>query len=177
MRTLLLSSFLLLACRGKTDTAPPEKASPAAPAAKPSAPAAGPHVDACAVLTKAEVEALVGKPVTDGHKEEAAELSVCVYGNPEMPMLGGRPTDIHLSLGVFSGSAPGQARGVYDIAKNNAGKPQEVSGLGEVAFWDNSPRTLRAVKGNHMVDLTIGSDLGGLKTAQAIAAKTLAKLP
>src|SRR5262249_16851664 len=90
---------------------------------------------------------------------------------------GGRPTDIHLSLGVFSGSAPGQARGVYDIAKNNAGKPQEVSGLGEVAFWDNSPRTLRAVKGNHMVDLTIGSDLGGLKTAQAFAAKPLAKLP
>jgi hypothetical protein len=54
---------------------------------------------------------------------------------------------------------------------------QPVAGLGDEAFWDGVLRTLRLVKGNVGVDVTIGSELGGLKTARTLAEKALAKFP
>jgi hypothetical protein len=129
------------------------------------------------LFTKAEIEASLNRRVMDGRGEDVAEESSCDYGNPDVPLVNGRATDSLLILRVFSGTRPNQARGVYDIAKSNAAGVQEVSGLGEVAFWDDLLRTLRTVKDNYHLEMVIGSNLGGLNTARAIAEKALAKLP
>lgn len=75
------------------------------------------------------------------------------------------------------GERPEQAKGAYDIAKKNAGDVKPIGGVGDEAYWDDVLRVFRVVKGNVGVDVTIASDLGGLKTARAIAEKVVAKLP
>jgi len=82
-----------------------------------------------------------------------------------------------VTLGVFTGAQQSQAKGAFDIAKKNAADVDTVSGIGDEAFWDKYVRSLRVVKGNHLVDVSVGADLGDLKTARAIAERALAKLP
>jgi hypothetical protein len=79
-------------------------------------------------------------------------------------------------LSVLTDELPNQSKGTFEIAKSNAAEVQLVSGLGEQAFWDKVVRVLRVVKGNHLVEASLGSDLGGLDTARAIMEKMLAKL-
>jgi hypothetical protein len=139
--------------------------------------AAEKRVDACAVLTQAEIQALIARSAMKGQKSDVAELSSCTYGNPQAPVLNGMPTDVLVKIDVFHGERPGQAREVQEIARKNAAEVQPVSGLGDQAYWDGILRTLWVVKGNRGVNVSVGSDLGGLKTARAIADKVLAKLP
>jgi hypothetical protein len=42
---------------------------------------------------------------------------------------------------------------------------------------DEALRLLRVLKGNYELDVTIASNLGGLKTARAVAEKAVAKIP
>jgi hypothetical protein len=112
-----------------------------------------------------------------GQKSDVAELSSCTYGNPQAPVLNGQPTDVLVTIAIFNGERPGQARETQEIARKNAAEVQPVSGVGDQAYWDGILRTLSVVKGNRGVDVNIASDLGGLKTARAIAEKILAKLP
>lgn len=134
-------------------------------------------IDACALLTQAEIQALIGRSAMKGQKSDVAELSSCTYGNPQAPVLNGQPTDVLVKIAVFNGERPGQAKDAHEIARKNAAEVQPVTGLGEQAYWDGILRTLSVVKGNRGVGVNVGSDLGGLKTARAIAEKVLAKLP
>ena len=93
------------------------------------------------------------------------------------PLVNGQPTDLLLTIDVFNGERPGQAKGAYEIAKKSAGDVKPITGVGDEAYWDDVLRVFRVVKGNVGVDVTIASDLGGLKTARAIAEKVVAKLP
>jgi hypothetical protein len=115
-------------------------------------------------------------PVLAGEKDQAATLTTCSYGNPATPVVNGKPTDVLLVLSVLTDELPNQSKGTFEIAKSNAAEVQMVSGLGEQAFWDEVGRVLRVVKGNHLVEASLGSDLGGLDTARAIMEKMLAKL-
>ena len=155
-------------------TGPPSSA-PASTTAKPSSPAQ--VVDACGLFTQAEVEALLKRPVLAGQKDQAATLTACSYGNPDAPVLNGKPTDVLLMVSVLTDQMPNQSKGIFDIAKKNAAEVQMISGLGDEAMWDNVLRGLRVVKGNHLVEVDLGSDLGGLETARAIMERMLAKLP
>jgi hypothetical protein len=145
--------------------------------AKPAAPTATKRVEACALFNKAEIQALIGRAAMDGRKSEVAELSSCSFGNPKAPLVNGQPTDVLLTIDVFNGERPGQAKGAYDIAKKNTGDVKPIGGVGDEAYWDDVLRVFRVVKGNVGVDVTIASDLGGLKTARAIAENVVAKLP
>jgi len=171
---VIVSLPLLVGCGETAKSDPAEKSvAQSAPAqSQSSAP-----VDACTLLTKTDLQAIVGKPVLDGMPDQAAELATCAYGNPSAPQVGGRPTDVLVTLGVFTGAQPSQAKGAFDIAKKNAAEVDTVSGIGDEAFWDKYVRSLRVVKGNHLVDVSVGADLGDLKTARAIAEQALAKLP
>jgi hypothetical protein len=115
-------------------------------------------------------------PVLAGEKDQAATLTTCSYGNPATPVVNGKPTDVLLLLSILTDELPNQSKGIFEIAKSNAAEVQMVSGLGEQAFWDNVGRVLRVVKGDHLVEASLGSDLGGLDTARAIMEKMLAKL-
>jgi hypothetical protein len=140
-------------------------------------PTAPKRVDACALFSKTEIQALIGRTPMDGRKNDVAELSSCAYGNPRAPLVNGQPTDVLLTIAVFNGERPKQAREAYDIAKKNAADAKPISGVGDEAYWDEILRSLRVVKGNVGLNVTIAADLGGLKTARAIAEKAVAKLP
>lgn len=138
-------------------------------------------VDACALLTKAEVEGLLGRPALPGAKEQAANLVTCSFGDPDAPKIGGRPASQVLVIAVFTGQegayAAGplaQARDAYETARRNAASSEPVAGLGESAYWDKTFRTLSAVKGRHFVSVEIDA---GIETAKKAASKALGRLP
>lgn len=152
----------------------------AAPAPSQAKPAFVP-VDACLLLTKAEVEGLVGRPALPGAKEQAANLVTCSFGDPEAPKIGGRPAAHVLTLAAFTGQegayAAGpvaQARDAYETARRNAAAAEALAGLGESACWDKMFKTLSVLKGRHF--LSVETD-GGLETAKKAASKALARLP
>ena len=174
---IVLWALVFSACGGgtsETSTAAGQRASSASAPAKATSPAA--IVDTCGLFTQAEVEAMLRRPVLAGEKDQAATLTTCSYGNPATPVVNGKPTDVLLVLSVLTDELPNQSKGTFEIAKSNAAEVQMVSGLGEQAFWDNVGRVLRVVKGNHLVEASLGSNLGGLDTARAIMEKMLAKL-
>ncbi len=138
-------------------------------------------VDACLLLTKAEVESLVGRPALPGAKEQAANLVTCSFGDPEAPKIGGRPAAQVLTLAAFTGQegayAAGpvaQARDAYETARRNAASAEAVAGLGESAYWDKTFKTLSVLKGRHLLSVEID---GGVETAKKAASKALARLP
>jgi len=161
-------------------TQPDQTARPAGASGQP----AGGLLDACSLLTKAEVEAGVGRPVLAPQKEEAANLVICNYGDPTAPTLQGRPLSQVLSISVFVGSdaqyyagAAAQARDSFEQGRKNAASVQPVPGLGDDAYWDQVFRTLNVLKGKYEVEVTVGSDVGGMEVARAFAAKVLPRLP
>ena len=138
-------------------------------------------VDACTLLTKAEVEALAGATVLEPQKEELANLVTCSFGDPESPRLAGRALSTILTLAVFTGEEgayyagpEAQAKDTFATARRNAASAQTVSGLGEEAFWDDTLHTLHTYKGKYY--LSADSDKG-LDFAKSAAEKALAKLP
>lgn len=158
-----------------TGNGQPASSVPAPATAKATSPAR--IVDTCGLFTQAEVEAMLRRPVLAGQKDQIATLTTCSYGNPTTPVLNGKPTDVLLLLSVLTDEMPNQSKGIFDIAKRNAAEVRMISGLGDQAFWDEVGRGLRVVKGNHLVEANLGSDLGGLETARAIMERMLAKLP
>lgn len=140
-------------------------------------------IDACSLLTQAEVEAAVGRPVLAPRKEEAANLSTCSYGDPTLPLVAGRPLPV-LTIGVFVGSdaqyyagAAAQARDSFETGRKNAASVQPVSGLGDDAYWDKIFHSLHVLKGKYEVEVEIKSDAGGLDAARGLAVKVLSRLP
>jgi hypothetical protein len=151
------------------------------PAAAQAKPAFAP-VDPCALLTKAEVEALVGRPVLAGAREQAANLVTCSFGDPDVPKIGGRPASQVLTIaaftgqeGAYSGGPVAQARHAYETARRGAASSEPVAGLGEAAHWDKTFKTLAVLKGRHF--LTIEVDGGTVEVAKKAASKALARLP
>ena len=140
------------------------------------------EVDACKLLAKDEIESAVGASVLEPLSDRVAELSTCNYGDPEAPLLNGRPVFSTVALSVFTGSeaafaggAAAQARGAYDIAKRNAGDLNQVPGLGEEAHWVDALKSLRVVKGRYFIDIQVYS--GGQEAAKGLASKMLERLP
>jgi len=160
------------------------KTTSAADAAK--APAAAPFVplDACSLLTRADVETIAGKKVLDGQREEAANLVTCSFGDPSAPQVGGRPLGQVLTLSVMTGQEGAyyagpvaQAKDAYLTAKKNAASVEALSGLGEDAYWDDVLHKLSFVKGRYLVDVDVESDGDRRTVARAAAMKTLERLP
>jgi hypothetical protein len=120
----------------------------------------------------------------DPYKEEAANLVTCAWGDPEAPQLSpGRALSQILTLAVFTGEEGAyfagpvaQAREAFDLGRRNAASPQNVTGLGEDAYWDALFRTLHVYKDRYEVSVTVESG-PGLDAARAVAERALAKLP
>jgi hypothetical protein len=188
---LFIASPLVAAgCGSASDTERPAAAvseaaqsGPAATAATASQAPFAP-VDACALLTRSDVESLAGKKVLDGRKEEVAELVTCSFGDPEAPQIAGRALSQVLTLSVMTGrdgsyyaGAVAQAKDSFQMARKNAANAQPVSGLGDDAYWDSVLRKLSVLKGKHLVDVDVESGSEALKLATAAATKALERLP
>jgi hypothetical protein len=164
----------------KPATAQPEAQTAAAPAPAASAPVA--PVDACTLLTKADVESLAGKAVLAGRKEEAGPLVTCSFDDPTAPQVGGRAISQVLTLAVMTGQegayyagASAQAKDSLEIARKNSASDETVAGLGDAAYWDKILRRLSLASGRYLVTVSVQDN--NLTVAKAAAVKALAKLP
>lgn len=176
-------------CKG-TGSSTPGDSTPAKPApsqAKPadSTPAQNvAAVDACTLVTQAEVEAAIGRSVLAPEKEEVPQFSVCVYGDPGSPQIKGHAMSHLVKISVMVGDegayyagAAAQAKDSFELFEKNAASPQAVAGLGDDAYWDDTFQSLNVLDGTHLVEVEILSDAGGLDVAKALMTKVLAKLP
>jgi hypothetical protein len=183
--SLALCALLPLGC-GKGEGA---RSKPSASASKSSS-AAGtaatqprqPFVplDACSLLSKADVEGLVGKPVMEPARDTAGNLSSCYFGEPGSPMAGTRPINSALTLSVFTGveggyyaGAVAQARDGYEQTRKNADETEAVAGLGDSAYWEKGFKSLEVLKGKYWLSAHAES----LETAKKAMARAIAKLP
>jgi hypothetical protein len=153
----------------------------APPAAQPKPKAAFVPLDACSLLGRAEVEALVGRPALEPAKEQMANLVTCAFGDPEAPKIAGRSASQVLTLSVFTGEEgayyagpAAQARDAYETARRNAASSESVAGLGETAYWDEALKTLSAVKGRYWVSAEVDA---GVEAAKRVMAKAVERLP
>jgi hypothetical protein len=181
--TLLSSGLLLAACKGTGESAPakPQAETPPIQAAPTTTVEA---VDACTLLTQAEVEAAVGRTVLAPQKEEVPQFSVCGYGDPQSPVVSGRALTQLVKISVMVGSdasyyagGKAQAKDSFETFKNNAASPQEVTGLGNAAYWDATFSSLTVLDGQYLVEVEIAADAGGLDAAKGLATKVLVRLP
>lgn len=182
--------LLLAACGGDAAqtqapatvaTAPEAAPVAGAPADAINTPAPASQVDACALLTQAEVEAAVGRPVSEPKAEQVANLACCSYGDPEAPIVSAA------SLCVFVGSdadyfagAIAQARETFELARGNA-EARPLSGLGDEAYWDQVFEDLSVLSGPYLISLDISlddeDDEATLAAAQELMAQALPRLP
>ena len=133
--------------------------------------AAAGSLDACSLLTAADVQAGTKRPVRPPAKSATANLATCAFGDPK------DPTSDVLNLNVLVAANAADAKKALAIAKSNAADVQPVAGLGEDAYWDKYLRTLRIVKGRYQLDVVLDSQAGGLDVAKTLAAKVLSRLP
>jgi hypothetical protein len=169
-------------CGGAEKAQPAADAAPA-PAAKASPKAPFTPVDACSLLTRPEVEALVGRPVMEPRKEQAANLVTCSYGDPAAPKVGDRPLSQVLTLSVFTGEEGAyhagpvaQAKDSYEMARKNAASAEAVDGLGDGAHWDKTLRTLSVYRGRLWITAEVEAD-AGVEVAKKVIGKALERLP
>jgi hypothetical protein len=186
--SLFVLTVALIGC-SSGESSPSANAQPAAPetgapAAQKPGTAASTPVDACTLLTKADVEGLAGKSVAAGRKEDAGPLSTCAFDDPTAPQVGGRGTSQVLTLAVMTGEAgayykgaTSQAKDSLEIARKNSASDEPVTGLGEVAYWDKILRNLNVASGRYYVTIEVESRNDGLAVAKGAATKVLAKLP
>ena len=180
---LLASGLLSAACGGDDEKSPtgpspiattapatrsPASASPATESTKTDA-----AFNACALISKAEVEAAVGAAVLDGEPEQLANLSTCSYKDPASPIF------TVAGLSVLVTSSDSDAQEVFDLAKRNAADVKEVDGLGDSAYWDGVLGTLQVVQGEYELSVDVASDEGTdqLSAAEDIARTALSRLP
>jgi hypothetical protein len=132
-------------------------------------------VDACALLTQAEVEAIAGRPMSKGAPPPAvppASADVTFTQCSWPTAAGDDPIGIGVRISKKGDSAPAYAR---QTAIDSGFKVEDVAGLGDLAFWNGIQ--LQVFRGK---DLQIVVNIMGHKDAREkaiqVARKALAKL-
>lgn len=132
-------------------------------------------VDACALLTKAEVEAIAGRPMSKGAPPPAvppasADVTFTQCSWPTAD--GDNPIGLSVRISKKGDGAPGYAR---QTAIDSGFKVEDVSGLGDLAFWNGIQLQVFRGKDLQLV-VNIMGHKGGKEKAVAVARKALAKL-
>jgi hypothetical protein len=171
-------NFLLLAgcalgafaaCSKVTPPAEPETKLANAATSSPANQPPGMPIDACSLLTSAEIQAVQGEAVketkTDRKSEEGFTISQCYFMLPTFS------NSINLRL-VQRGSEPDgrNPRDVWKetfardlenaVQKRKKGPPERVSNLGDEAFWMGGPTAgaLYVLKDNHYIRIAVGGE-------------------
>ena len=171
--TVLGACVLLAACGGSNETTGSATASPtqstAATGANSSAtrpPAVTP--DPCSLLTKAEVEAALGAPISEPTQSGIGTPNViCDFrGQAQTGVL----------LLVNNGSTSAGAKRIFDASRRDT--YPEVAGLGESAYWQENSGGIHVLKGSFVVNLDVRPPAGKdrLAFARELATKVLVRL-
>ena len=143
-----------------------------------------PPVDACALLTKADVDAVYGSVVGEPSVKELGSgpfwVSMCNYDNAhtDAPML-----SIGLSVKAHGAADPAQAYADYvDELRRELGEvavPLPVEGLAGPAGWDADTGQLTVFVGPYQIILTANGRFAGdrLSFARQIAERVSGRLP
>jgi len=132
-------------------------------------------VDACALLTRADVEAIAGRPMAEGAKPPMVPpasadvtVSMCSWTTPD----GDDPIGVSVRVSKKGDSEPAYAR---QAAVDGGMKVEDVAGVGDVAFWTGIQ--LQVFRGkNVQLIVNIMGHSGAKEKAVLAARKALAKL-
>ena len=208
---LLVCLFALLVCSCKTTPSPnnppqpptpnnPQSANPVATTASPAANTivvTKPKIDACALLSKEEIEAIQGEAVKEtklsGQAVGGYTISQCFFSLPTFT------NSISLMV-AHRGDTPGakdpkefwretfhdeEARekdkeGEREEEEKESAPPEKVRGVGKEAFWmgNKISGALYVLKGDAYIRVSIGGpmDAATKKRAKALAEKAIARL-
>jgi hypothetical protein len=142
-------------------------------------------LQACELLTKAEIEAIFGETVEEPRqtfKENQKQqfwMSTCDYYSPAKSQRAG------ILIKNSQNADPAKAFEAHTASlKKTLGENysmQAIAGIGSHAAWDGSVKQLTVFEGPRMFIVTTGrpgeNEETALETAKTIAAKVLSKLP
>jgi hypothetical protein len=158
-------ALLPLSCGGASDEPPAQKS--AAPAATPQPAAA---VDACALLTRAEAETALGKPVGEPVRQDVPPVFSCAY------QAAGGIEGVSINVTAFSDARQAADAHQLAIKINNY---EEIKGVGDRAYR-SLIFDLTVLKGRYelSVDLTSSGDSkdAEFQKAKDLATRALARL-
>jgi hypothetical protein len=172
---VLVGLMLTLTACGSKENEPEGSASNSTPgASQPATPDQAPaqaKVNAAEFFTKADAEAVLGKPVGEPSVQSSGITSNVTYITSDFK-----------GIGVFvrTGTTPTAFDQAQAASKSISGAdPAPVAGLGEKAYWSGGKMNqLNILKNGHWLIITI--PLGGetsLDLAKQVAEKVLARVP
>ena len=130
-------------------------------------------IDPCALLTKSEVDAALGRPVKD--PRNVAGQPTCVYDDSMQPSGAPNPAGIGINLAFYTTGGAQE----FSRFKNNASlAPTPVTGIGDDAFWTGG--SLYVLRGDFYFDVTMYTsdpDVARLEIAKNMAQIVLSRLP
>jgi len=140
-------------------------------------------IDACTLVTKAEIEAVTKRKVSDPVPVPTGNMSMCTFGDPE----GNAPLGLVKLTAVHAGG-PGPAKSIYEVVTTDPKEKREpVQGVGEAASLNNDEYAshLFVLKGVYTLEVNVNLADKSLKrdanaekaAAIEIATKAVAKLP
>ncbi len=213
--TILMCLMLLtaLACKGSQNQTPINTARPAVessiqPSASAAVPAGSPtnspataagKVDACTLLTSADIQAVQGEPLKTTKPSQLAGhefvIDICYYELPTpsnsvsvslaQPNRDKKDSVREFWQNTFGDSEHGrkekEREGAGEGEIEKGAQAQKISGLGEEAFWFSSPigGVLYVLKGDHYIRLSVGgkgTSEAKLNKSKALAKKAVARL-
>lgn len=130
-------------------------------------------LDACSLLTKEEVEAVIGKTVNPVRTATSTDLFSCAYEDPE------HKPQYFIAVTVFA-STPSAAKGLHEATKGGGRDQVPITGLGDDAYWDETlGGDLYVLKGKYAASMSVSAlDIEEpQEAAEALAPKLLARLP
>ena len=174
---LLISIIGLAGCGGPKTVETKNASEPAANSGKRS----NGKVDACALLTKEDVESFLGEPVGAPAitRTEAMGniVTQCRYSAPS----GNKRVGLLLRQAATADEAAKIFKKARDASKELSGaEPQVIDGLGESAYWTGGNlKQLNVLKGDAWLIITAspGNGTDPLEASKSVSRKILARMP
>ena len=174
---LALSGLVLLAaCGGDDEEGGPSTEETRTPAATASAgetqataePAAG-ELDPCALVTKAEAEAIVGESLGDPVVTITELLVSCLYSTPDFD-------SVNVDVLIYDNKD--DAESGFQLALDINDYP-EIEGIGDRAYDSRPIGDITVLKGKYelSVDVSVEGGEADFETAKDVAAKAADRLP
>lgn len=139
-------------------------------------------VDACTLLTKADVEQATRRKTLDPGASSfpAARATTCSFGDPASPLIDGKPLGKVVSVMLTTHPDAATARDTYEfVLSPNKERAEILSGIGDAAYWNTDPafRDLTFIQGRYEVTVRIDESAGAREVATALARKAIGNLP
>jgi hypothetical protein len=125
--------------------------------------------DPCSLVTRQEAEAALGKPVAEGERPELAQGLICQF-------VGSQGTQVwQLQVLVTQTENETTMQSSFAAAKESVAEtnPEDVSGIGDEAFWIPGAKQLNIREGRTYI---IISGDAPLETLRGVAQKALSRL-